>query len=144
MASGRGTATGLRAAHVTALTHFYEAFNEGAIETAIGFLHPEFEWKPAFGRALMGDNVYLGHDGFRAYWHDIQDSFEAYRSELRGIEAVDDHVLLAHVDASGTGQLSGVAIAGRFVIRYELPDGLIVRGRTFGGRAEALRPQSPS
>ena len=144
MASGRGTATGLRAANVTALTQFYEAFNEGAIETAIGFLDAEFEWRPAFGRALMGDNVYIGHDGFRTYWRDVQDTFDGYRSELHGVEAVADDVLLAHVGASATGQLSGVSIARRFVIRYELRDGLIVRGRTFADRAEALQSQTRS
>ena len=138
MRSGRGVVSDVRAASVAVMAAFYEAFNGGDIDAAVEFLHPQFEWRPAFGRALMGHNVYLGRDGFRTYYRDIQDAFTGYRVELQAIEAIEDEVLLVHGSASGTGRMSGAAIARQFVMRYQLRDGLIVRGQTFRDRDEAV------
>jgi ketosteroid isomerase-like protein len=138
MPQGRGVATDVRAASVAVLVAFYDAFNRGNMDAAVEFLHPQFEWRPAFGRALMGHNIYLGRDGFRTYYRDVQDSFVEYRVELRNVETIEDELLLLHVKSSGVGRMSGATIARRFVMRYELREGLIVRGQTFDSRDEAL------
>jgi ketosteroid isomerase-like protein len=136
--AGREVAGDARASSVAVLTAFYEAFNRGNMDAAVEFLHPRFEWRPAFGRALMGHNVYRGRDGFKAYYRDIQDAFAEYRTDVEDLEAIDDELLLVHVRSSGVGRMSGATIARQFVIRYELGDGLIVRGQTFDDREQAL------
>src|SRR5687768_11552908 len=103
MPSGRGVATDVRSTSVAVLTAFYDAFNRGNIAAAVELLDPQFEWRPAFGRALMGHNVYLGRDGFRTYYRDIQESLSEYRVELRGVEPIEDELLLVRGSASGAG-----------------------------------------
>jgi ketosteroid isomerase-like protein len=138
MPSNKAVASNVREASVALVTAFYAAFNRGNMDAAVDFLHPQFEWRPAFGRALLGHNFYFGRDGFRSYYRDIHDTFVEYRVELRDVEPIEDELLLFHVSASGTGRRSGAKIASRFVIRYELRDGLIVRGQTFGDRDQAI------
>ena len=123
------------------VTAFYEAFNRGDVDAAVEFLDARFEWRPAFGRALMGDNVYHGRSGFDAYYRDISEAFADYRVDVDRIEQLEDDVVLVHGSASATGRTSEVSIARRFVIRYEVVDGLIVYGQTFTGRAQAAAPR---
>jgi ketosteroid isomerase-like protein len=137
MPSGRAVASNVRAASVALVAEFYAAFNRGDMDGAVDLLHPQFEWRPAFGRVLLGHNLYFGRDGFRTYYRDIHDTFVDYRVELRDVEPIEDELLLLHVSASGTGRRSGAEIASR-VIRYELRDGLLLRGQTFGDRDQAI------
>jgi ketosteroid isomerase-like protein len=138
MPSGRAVASNIRETSVALVMEFYAAFNRGNIDAAVDFLHLQFEWRPAFGRALLGHNVYFGRDGFRSYYRDVGDTFVEYRVELRDVEPIEDELLLLHVSASGTGRRSGAKIASRYVILYELRDGLIVRGQTFSDRDQAV------
>jgi ketosteroid isomerase-like protein len=137
MSSARGVASDVGRAGAEVVAGFYDAFNRGDIDAAVEFLDPGFEWRPAFGRALMGDNVYHGHEGFSAYYRDLNEAFAEYRVEVERLEQIEVEVLLAHVSAGGTGRTSGASIARRFVIRYEVQGGLIVYGQTFGDRAQA-------
>ena len=139
MPAGRGLAVDAGATSVEVVAGFYEAFNRGDIDATLEFLHPRFEWRPAFGRALMGHNVYLGRDGFRSYYRDIGEAFSEYHVEPRYIERIDADIVIVHGSTSGTGRTSCAKLARTFVMRYELRDGLLVRGETFDNRDEALR-----
>jgi ketosteroid isomerase-like protein len=128
-----------RRSRVGVVATFYRAFNEEDFEAAAGYLSEDLEWRPAFGRSLMGANAYAGRHGFLRYCEDLRESFTTYRSELEDLEQVGHSQVLAHVRASGTGRTSGIEVDREFWILYELRDGLIAKGETFEGRIEALR-----
>ena len=127
-----------RPTDVDLVNAFYEVFNSWKIDEAVEFLRDDFEWRPAFGRGLMGGNAYVGRDGFRRYCEDIREGFTQYRVDLRALESVGREQVLAHVRAAAIGRASGVGVDRDFWILYTLRDGQIARGETFDERAQAL------
>jgi ketosteroid isomerase-like protein len=59
-----------------------EAFNDRAVEGAIGLSHPDCEWHPF--RAQLEGMVYRGHEGLRQFVRDMEEDWEAFRIELSG------------------------------------------------------------
>jgi ketosteroid isomerase-like protein len=125
--------------NVAVLGAFYEAFNRWDLDAVVEFLRQDFEWRPAFGRGLMGTNAYVGRDGFRRYCADVLEDFSEYRVDVLTIEAVGRDNVLAAVRAAAVGRTSGVEVDRPFFMLYTFDAGLLVRGETFQERAEALR-----
>jgi ketosteroid isomerase-like protein len=102
-----------------------EAFNEGGVEAALPYLHPEIEWVAP--PEWLEDPVYEGHDGMRrlaAYWTEL---FDQYRLELeRVVDTGDDRVVIL---LSQLGRISGSADQVEGPIGYvaEFRDGLVSR-----------------
>jgi ketosteroid isomerase-like protein len=131
----------LRSASV--IEAFYSAFNEGRIDDAVEHLHEQFEWRPAFGRGLIGGNSYVGREGFRRYWQDLRESFSRYRVEPRETDELGKGRVLLMVRVVATGRGSGVEVDRTFAILYQLDeDGLIRSGETYDDRLAALSGMS--
>jgi ketosteroid isomerase-like protein len=131
-------------AEIAVITSFYEAFNAAEIDSAVEFLSESFDWRPAFGRGLMGGNSYVGHEGFRRYFEDLRDAFATYTVELQGIERIKEGVWVATVRSIAHGYASGIDIDRGFAIVYEVRDGELVRGETFADPAGARRAAAGS
>jgi ketosteroid isomerase-like protein len=129
----------LAASARSAIEAFYAAFNAGDMDTACEFLAEDIVWRPAFGRGLMGGNVYRGRDGFRRYYADLQEAFAGYSVEFEEVETVGPDDLLVTVRAVATGRESGIPIDRRFWIVYEFEAGRILRGQTYHDRAATMR-----
>jgi ketosteroid isomerase-like protein len=136
--TGQPASGGRATANNAVLLAFYDAFNKGEIDRAVEFLAEDFDWRPAFGRSLLGDNHYSGRDGFRAYYRDIAEVFDRYAVEPMRMEAEGDVVVLTN-RSSAHARGSGLDIDQQFTIVYRFRDGLITHGRTFRDRDEALR-----
>lgn len=131
-------------AEIAVITSFYEAFNAAEIDAAVEFLSEDFDWRPAFGRGLMGGNSYVGREGFRRYFEDISDAFATYSVELQGIERIKEGVWVVKVRSVAQGYASGIDIDRAFAIVYEVQNGQIVSGETFTDPTDARRAAARS
>jgi ketosteroid isomerase-like protein len=101
-----------------------EAFNDRAVEDAIGLSHPDCEWHPF--RAQLEGMVYRGHEGLRQFVRDMEEDWEAFRIDPTEFHDRDDRVaVIGHVTALGRG--SGVEIDAVAGFVFELSGGRIAK-----------------
>jgi ketosteroid isomerase-like protein len=80
-----------------------------------------------------------GKDGLRAYLDDWVGTFDDFRSEpVELIDGGDDQVV-AVLRISGRAKLSGVKTDLTFAALFTVRDGVVVRGREYWTREEALK-----
>ena len=101
------------------------------------FFDKDFEFRPALVSGLDG-RTYLGREGFEQYWRDFTDAFEEIdfgqpQAELVGPGRV---LVVAHLHVRGAG--GGVPIEQEAGFVWDVRGGLIIAGRTFFSRTEAL------
>ena len=94
-------------------------------------LAPEFE----FEAALTGA-TYRGADALWELLDDIQDTV-GYRPEVEeAIDLTDDVLVVLRM--SGRGSQSGVSVAQQGAVLFRFDGNMLVSGKSFGSRAEAL------
>jgi ketosteroid isomerase-like protein len=83
---------------------------------------------------------YVGADGIRRFFTDIEDVGPDFRIEVQSVQAVGDNNAIAFVRTSLTGRASGIATGteGQTNV-YDFTDGKIKRIRIFLDRGEALK-----
>jgi ketosteroid isomerase-like protein len=112
------------------------AFDSG-LDAAAEFWDPEIDWRAIEG-APDDIGVFTGHDAMRRYYEQWYETFEAIQLETEElIDAGDQVVVMLHVTAQMKG--SDASVDMRVGIVYGLKDGLIVRGREYATRGEALK-----
>lgn len=126
-----------RASNVQTLEAMYDAFNAGDIDAVLEFWEPDCEWRPAFGPRLLGENLYLGHRGFRKYFAEVSDTFPGYQTVPVRYDKFGDE-LICHAHSTGRGRSSGITISQRFAIHYSFREGRIARGQTYSDVGEAM------
>ncbi len=93
-------------------------------------------------RAIEGapDDVGVmhGRDAYIRYLGDWAETFEGFRADLEDAEAIDEERVLVVGRISGRARGSGVETDQRVVVLYTVRDGLIVRGREYATKDEAL------
>ena len=125
----------MSAENVEIMLTAYEAIARRDRETLDAILRerlaPDFE----FEAALTGA-TYRGLDGFWELLDDIEDTI-GYRPEVE--EAVDlgEHVLVV-LRMSGRGSRSGVSVAQQGGVLVTFDGGMLVSGKSFASKAEAL------
>lgn len=125
----------MSAENVEIMLTAYEAIARRDRETLDAILRerlaPDFE----FEAALTGA-TYRGIDGFWELLDDIEDTV-GYRPEVQ--EAVDlgEHVLVV-LRMSGRGSRSGVSVAQQGAVLVTFDGGMLVSGKSFASKAEAL------
>lgn len=82
---------------------------------------------------------YLGADGIRRFFTDIEDAGPDFRIDVQRVQAVDDSHALAFLRVSSTGRASGIVTSAESGNVYEFVDGKISRIRIFLDRDEALK-----
>ena len=122
--------------NVEVVRRHYEAFDRRQLDAAVEGWDSQGEWIPAIAGAVEG-KVYVGIDGFRAYFEELLDSFSEVRLENREFRDLDDRVLVLY-DLRVRGHDSGVAIDQPGGALYTFRSGRIVKGRSFLSRVEAL------
>jgi ketosteroid isomerase-like protein len=121
--------------NVTILYEAVDAYSRGDVEAFLKTAHPDIEWYP-FTAQAEGGEAYRGHEGVRRWWSNLVgnlDEFEASVSEFRNL----GDTVIAFGRLRGRFK-SGVALEEEiaWVARYR--DGLLVWGRVYRTRAEAL------
>jgi ketosteroid isomerase-like protein len=82
--------------------------------------------------------VMRGREAYIRYLADWAETFEGFRSDLEEAEPVDEGRVLVVGRISGRARASGVETEQRVAVVYTVRDGLIVRGREYATKDEAL------
>jgi ketosteroid isomerase-like protein len=91
---------------------------------------------------LIAESVgaeYLGADGIRRFFTDIEDAGPDFRIEVQRVQAIGDSNALAFVRVSSTGRASGIVTGAESANIYDFSEGKISRIRIFLDRDEALK-----
>jgi ketosteroid isomerase-like protein len=82
---------------------------------------------------------YLGADGIRRFFTDIEDIGPDFRIEVQRVQAIGDSSALALVRTGSTGRASGIVTGAESANVYDFIDGKISHVRIFLDRDEALK-----
>jgi ketosteroid isomerase-like protein len=82
---------------------------------------------------------YLGSDGIRRYFTDIEDIGPDFRIEVQRVQAIGDSNAIALLRVSATGRASGIETGAESGNVYDFTEGRISRVRIFLDRREALK-----
>jgi ketosteroid isomerase-like protein len=91
---------------------------------------------------LIAESVgaqYLGADGIRRFFTDIEDVGPDFLIEVQRVQAIGDSRALAFLRISSTGRASGIVTGAESGNVYDFVDGKISRIRIFLDRNEAVR-----
>ena len=113
------------------------AFDRGLDQVA-EFWHPDIDWRAIEG-APDDVGVFTGRDALRRYYEDWYETFDELRADAEElIDAGGDHVVaVLHV----IGQMKGsdAEVDMQVAVVYTVEDGLIVRGREYATREQAMQ-----
>jgi ketosteroid isomerase-like protein len=87
----------------------------------------------------MAGAEYLGADGIKRFFTDIEDTGPDFRIEVQRVQAIADSSVLAFLRVGSTGRASGIVTAAESANVYDFIDGKIGRVRIFLDRDEALK-----
>ncbi len=82
---------------------------------------------------------YLGADGIRRFFTDIEDVGPDFRIEVQSVQAVGDDYVIAFIRTSATGRASGIVTGTESTNVYDFIEGEISRIRIFLDHDEALK-----
>jgi ketosteroid isomerase-like protein len=82
---------------------------------------------------------YLGADGIRRFFTDIEDVGPDFRIEVQSMQAVGDSGVIVFMRTSATGRISGIVTGTESTNVYDFIDGKINRIRIFLDGDEALK-----
>jgi ketosteroid isomerase-like protein len=87
---------------------------------------------------------YVGADGIRRFFTDIEDVGPDFRIEVQSVQAVGEHNVIAFIRTSATWRASGIVSGTEQTNVYDFADGKIKRIRIFWDRSEALKAVGPA
>jgi ketosteroid isomerase-like protein len=123
--------------NVEAFKRGFEAANRRDVEGLLAELHPKVEWHAGLSSKLGGDAVYRGHEGVRAFLHEVWEVLADTRFEFPDIrDAGDQVVALGYFRARGGA--SGVETETPFGYVIEFKGGKPYRIRSYLDHQEAL------
>jgi ketosteroid isomerase-like protein len=82
---------------------------------------------------------YLGSDGIRRFFTDIEDIGPDFRIEVQRVQAIGDSNAIAFLRVSSTGRASGIVTGAESANVYDFTEGRISRVHIFLDRSEALK-----
>lgn len=113
----------------------YAAVNRGDMPGVLSFLDPEIEWD--MSRSFPDGPVYLGHNGVRRFFSDVNKLWDEFRLEIEELHAAgDDMVVIGWWSARGKGSTVPIRERGGWVWRMRA--GKAVRMRFYLNPLEAL------
>jgi ketosteroid isomerase-like protein len=87
----------------------------------------------------MVGSEYLGADGIRRFFTDIEDTGPDFRIEVQRVQAIGDSTAIAFLRVGATGRASGIVTGAESANVYDFNDDKISRIRIFLDRDDALR-----
>lgn len=119
------------------ITRAYGALNEGDVEGALGFLHPDVEWVQD-PNSTFERGTFRGRESVGRYWGRWFEAFEGFHLEPERLFDVPDGRILVFSTFTATGSESGLAVEFRIAHIFTLRGGQIAHVRAYLERAEAL------
>jgi ketosteroid isomerase-like protein len=116
---------------------FYDAWASADLQRALECIHPdmEFDWSESMA-PFRG--VYRGHEGMRAYYHDIRDAFDPFEPSIDEIIDCGAGGLVTVNTVRGRARIGDFALEAHAAMRWRFRDGKIVSGKMFQTPADAL------
>jgi ketosteroid isomerase-like protein len=110
-------------------------YNRRDIGPTLEIADPDCEWHP-FTAAVEGDKPYLGHEGLRQWWANVDATFERVNATADDVRDLGDVLLvLGRLQARFT---SGVTLESEIAWLLRYRNDLVVSGHTYQSHAEAL------
>jgi len=122
-------------ADVKVVGQLLEAWNAGDIEAAASLVHDECVID-ATDRVFNPDS-YAGRDGFRRFADEVSDVWQRFGFQARELMDAGDQVVALGA-SRGEGRGSGIEIVQESAWVFTVRDALIVHGRLYHDRVEAL------
>jgi ketosteroid isomerase-like protein len=115
----------------------FAAFSGDGLDAVADFWHPDIEWRAVEGAADDVGPIH-GRAALRRYYKDWLDALDELQAELEEVLAEEGDRVAVTMRNSGRGRASGVAIEGRYHVVCTVREGLIVSGREYASREEAI------
>jgi ketosteroid isomerase-like protein len=137
LSPARGILGAMAPDNVEVLRRQFAAFEQGGVDAAAAYWHPDIDWRAVEG-AADDIGVISGPEALRGYYEDWLETFDEMRAEVGEVlfEAGDQVAVAVH--NSGRGRASGVATRGRYYVVCTVRDGVIESGREYDSREQAL------
>ena len=104
-------------------------------EAALALCHPEIEFVSMLG---IGGRSYLGHDGIREYFQDIESAWAEWNVDVERVaEAADGRVAIV-MTMRARGKESGLELTQRTAHVWTLRDGRLLRNEHYREPEDAL------
>ncbi len=127
----------MSAENVEVVRASWEGWNHAGMDALSRHWHPEITWRAIEG-APDDVGVMEGRDAVRAYVADWDETFDDLRVESLDVMDAGDETVIAVQRASGVARGSGVPTELVFGVVYTVRDGLILSGREYATREQAL------
>jgi ketosteroid isomerase-like protein len=126
----------METANEAAARRFAQAITSGDREGGLAACDPEIEFGSMLG---ISGRAYVGHDGIREYFDDIESAWAEWSVEVERIaEAADERVaIVMTMHARGKG--SGAGLAQRTAHVWTVRDGRLLRNELYREPDQALR-----
>jgi ketosteroid isomerase-like protein len=114
----------------------FAAFQTG-LDAVSEFWHPDIDWRAVEGAA---DDVGIirGHEALRRYYADWLGTFDDLQADVEEVIFDSTERCAAAVRNSGRPSGTSALVRGRYYVVCTVRDGVIVSGREYETRAEAL------
>jgi ketosteroid isomerase-like protein len=118
---------------------FAEAITKCDRDAGLAVCHPEIEFRSMLG---IGGRSYLGHDGIREYFDDIESAWAEWNVAVERVEEAADGRVAIVMTMHARGKESGIEIADRTAHVWALRDGRLVHNTLYRDPEAALRELS--
>jgi ketosteroid isomerase-like protein len=123
--------------NVEVLRQQFDAFKSGNLDVVAKFWHSDIDWRAVKGAA---DDVGImrGTQALRQYYEDWLETFDELQAEVEEVIYESDELCAVVVHNSGRPRGSSSLVQGRYYVVCKVRQRLIVSGREYETRSEAL------
>ena len=115
---------------------FAEAITRCDIEAGVAVCDPEVEFLSVLA---VDGRPYLGHDGIRRYFDDINSAWEEWRVDIHRTAVAPDGRVIIEMTMHALGKGSGAPLAEFAAHVWTLRNGKLLRNEPFRDREQAER-----
>jgi ketosteroid isomerase-like protein len=115
---------------------FAEAITRCDTDAALLVCDPEVEFLSVLA---VDGKAYVGHEGIRRYFDDIESAWEQWRVDIHGTAVAPDGRVIIEMTMHALGKGSGASLAEFAAHVWTLRDGKLLRNEPFRDREQAER-----
>jgi ketosteroid isomerase-like protein len=123
--------------NVEAIRELWALVGDDTTELDLSMVDPEVVYEDDVLPDHAGE-VYVGHEGLRRAWAGFAEPWTDFKVELEWARGAGDEVVSVH-RMRGRGRESGVETQADYAYVWTFREGRIVRIRSYGNTAEALK-----
>jgi ketosteroid isomerase-like protein len=113
---------------------FAEAITRSDVDAAVAVCDPEVEFLSVLA---VDGRAYVGHDGIRQYFYDINSAWEEWRVDIHTTAVAPDGRVIIEMTMHALGKGSGAPLAEFAAHVWTLRHGKLLRNQPFRERQQA-------